>query len=103
MTKAQSERTEFRVIDALDHPHSGRILRIRLSQGEAPSVRSLKGTTLRAQGPRGEERSVRVLGFALTGGKASDARLEETGRLDLHVEETGDGPPISLQWILSPS
>jgi hypothetical protein len=44
-----------------------------------------------------------VLGFALTGGKTSDARFNETRRLDLHVEETGDGPPISLQWILSPA
>ncbi len=102
MAKAKSGRTEFRVIDALDHPHSGRILRVRLHQGEAPSIRSLKGTTLRAESPRGEQRSVTVRGFALTGGKTSDARLHETGRLDLHVEETGDGPPIGLQWILSP-
>ena len=33
----------FRVLDALDAPHSGRILRLRLQAGEAPSVRTLRG------------------------------------------------------------
>ncbi|TVR50388.1 MAG: hypothetical protein EA421_17220 [Gemmatimonadales bacterium] len=100
MPKGDSGRTEFRVIDAMDHPQSGRILRVKLKDGPAPSVRSLKGTTLRARSPRGDEGQVTVLGFSLTGGKVTDARFRETGRLDLHVEEESD-PPVSLRWILS--
>jgi hypothetical protein len=44
----------------------------------------------------------RVVGFALVGGKPSAARLARTGRLDVHVVEEGDGPPISLQWEITP-
>lgn len=100
MATGASGRTEFRVIDALDHPHTGRILRVKLQDGPAPSVKSLKGTTFRAKGPRGDEGRVTVLGFALTGGKVSDARFRETGRLDLHVEEKSE-LPVSLQWTLT--
>jgi hypothetical protein len=92
----------LRVLDVLDHPHGGRILRVRLQHGDAPTSRTLKDTTLRARGPRGQDRQVRVRGFALTGGKLSDERIRETGRVDLHVEEEGDGPPVDLTWILSP-
>jgi len=100
MAKGASGRTEFRVIDALDHPHTGRILRVKHQEGPTPSVKSLKGTTFRARSPRGEEGQVTVLGFSLTGGKVSDARFRETGRLDLHVEERSE-LPVSLQWTLT--
>ena len=33
----------YRVLDAMDAPHSGRILRLRLQSGEAPPVKSIKG------------------------------------------------------------
>jgi hypothetical protein len=36
----------------------------------------------------------------LTGGKPSEARFRRTGRLDLMVQEEGDGPPISFEWRL---
>ena len=100
MAKGDSGRTEFLVIDALDHPHLGRILRVKLQDGPTPSVRSLKGATLKARSPRGDEGRVTVLGFSLTGGKVTDARFRETGRLDLHVEEESE-PPVSLRWTLS--
>jgi hypothetical protein len=93
--------TELKVIDAMDHPHGGRILRLRLVEGEAPTVKGLTGATLRARGPRGEARTAAVLGFPLTGGKISDARLRDTGRVDVHVEEEGEGDPISLTWIVT--
>jgi hypothetical protein len=98
---ASSEQTALKVVDALDHPHGGRILRLRLLQGAPPSKRALKGAQLSATGPRGEARTFRVLGFPLTGGKLSDARIRETGRVDVHVEEQGEGVPISLTWTVT--
>lgn len=91
-------QTRLKVIDALDHPHGGRILRLRLVDGEAPAAKALKGAKLSASGPRGETRDFRVLRFPLTYGKVSDARIRETGRIDVLVEEEGEGPPIDLQW-----
>jgi hypothetical protein len=93
----------FRVLDAMDAPHSGRILRLRVQSGEAPSIRSLKGRELVAVSPTGQERRVRVLGFALFGGKPSDSRLTRTGRLDVHVEELGEGEPVGLRWEVTPA
>lgn len=92
----------FRVLDAMDAPHSGRILRLRLESGEAPSIKSLKGSVMRAVSPEGTECRFRVLGFAVFGGKPSNERLARTGRIDLHVEELGDGP-IGLRWTAYPA
>jgi hypothetical protein len=98
MAQEKDRTTVLRVIDVLDHPHGGRIYRLRLQSGEAPTVRRLKGATLRAKGPKGQQRTVHVNGFALTGGKPSDARIRETGRVDLLGREEGDGTPIDLTW-----
>jgi hypothetical protein len=95
-------QTALRVIDAMDHPHGGRILRLRLLEGSPPTVKGLKGATLQAEGPRGERRSVRVLGFPLFYGKVSDARIRDTGRIDVLVEEEGDGVPVTLTWTVTP-
>ncbi|MEZ4417304.1 MAG: hypothetical protein R3E10_16230 [Gemmatimonadota bacterium] len=91
----------FRVIDAFAAPHGGSILRLRLTEGEAPSLRSLKGATLTAKSPDGAQaRRVRVDGFAVAGGKPSDKRFKATGRVDLHVKDAdgGQGEPIWLKW-----
>ena len=90
----------LRVIDALDHPHGGRILRTRLAGDTVPSLGDLRGAHFLAKSPAGAERRVKVLGFPITGGKPSNKRIRESGRVDLHVEETGDGAPIDLQWEL---
>lgn len=104
MVATDGRRALFKVIDALDHPHGGRILRLRLQQGDAPSVRDLRGSRLRAVSPAGDERIVEVQGFSVTGGKPSDDRLARTGRADVHVYEVdgGDGPPVALDWTVSP-
>lgn len=91
----------FRVLDAMNAPHSGRILRLRLQSGEAPSIKSLKGSEMRAVSSDGSECRFRVLGFAQFGGKPSNDRLARTGRVDLHVEELGGGP-IGLRWEVFP-
>lgn len=88
----------FRVLDAMDAPHNGRILRLRLHAGEAPSIRSLRGARIRAKSPDGRTCEAKVSGFAVFGGKPSDERLARTGRVDIHVEESGGQGPIGLQW-----
>jgi hypothetical protein len=90
----------FRVLDAMDAPHGGRIIRLRLQSGEAPSIGALKAARLRATSPDGKSTTVTVRGFAVFGGKPSDERLARTGRIDLHVDE--DGPPVGLRWEIRP-
>lgn len=93
----------FRVLDAMDAPHTGRILRLRLQSGEAPSIKSLRGSTLRAVSPDGDECRVHVLGFAAFGGKPSDERLARTGRVDVQVEELDETGPVGLRWEVLPT
>ena len=94
----------FRVIDALDAPHGGRILRLQLQDGPAPRVRDLKGSRLTATAPDGTRRNVTVKGFAAFGGKVSDRRLADTGRIDVHVRGDASGVrPVSMKWLLTPS
>jgi hypothetical protein len=93
----------FTVLDAMDAPHAGRILRLRLQSGEAPKVRSLKGAELVAASPDGKKCRIRVRGFAAFGGKPSDDRLLRTGRVDLHVDELGPDGPVGLRWEVRPA
>ena len=94
----------FRVIDALDAPHGGRILRLQLHDGPAPRVRDLKGSRLVATAPDGTRRDVTVKGFAAFGGRVSDRRLADTGRVDVHVrEDAADVASVSMKWLLTPS
>ena len=93
----------FRVLDAMDGPHSGRILRLRLQSGEAPKVSSLKGAEMVASAPDGRTCRFRVTGFAVFGGKPSNDRVMRTGRVDVHVEELDDGGPIGLRWEVTPA
>jgi len=96
-------RVVFRVLDAMDAPHSGRILRLRLQSGEAPTIKSLKNHEMLASGPQGQACKIRAIGFAVFGGKPSNNRLLRTGRVDLHIEELDDGGPVGLQWEVSPT
>lgn len=93
----------FRVLDAMNGPLSGRILRLRLQSGEAPTISSLKGSEMIATGPDGQSCRFRVTGFAVFGGKPSNDRLTRTGRVDVHIEELDDGGPIGLRWEVSPA
>ncbi|MDH3206382.1 MAG: hypothetical protein OEO79_07210 [Gemmatimonadota bacterium] len=88
----------FRVLDAMDAPHSGRILRLRLQSGEAPSISTLKGAELVATSPEGGQCRLRVTGFAVFGGKPSTDRLMRTGRVDVQIDELDDGGPVGLRW-----
>lgn len=93
----------FRIVDALDHPHGGLILRLRVDSGDPPPVRRIKGARWEVRSPEGEARGeVRVVDFAVLGGKVSDQRLAQTRRLDVHVEVLEEAvEPIDLQWRMS--
>ncbi len=87
MIDSTQAKAVFNVIDAYDHPHGGRILRLRLRRGEAPAMKELKGGAIVASAQDGVEARIRVDGFALFGGRMSDARLARTGRVDVHVRD----------------
>ncbi|MDE2782695.1 MAG: hypothetical protein OXK77_07045 [Gemmatimonadota bacterium] len=89
----------FAVIDAYDHPHGGRILRLRLRRGEAPAIKELKSGTLVAGTGDGPETRIQVDGFALFGGRVSDARLARTGRVDVHVRDEA-ARDVATGWSL---
>lgn len=94
------------VIDAMDAPQGGRILRLRHENGEPLSVNRLKGCRFRAVSPRGDERTFRVASFVMFGGRASDARLARTGRADVLVVEDDappGTPPVGLRWEVVPA
>ena len=89
----------FRVLDVHHAPHGGMILRLRLQEGDAPSIRSIRSSKLVAEGPDGRSCTLKVDGFALFGGKPSDARLSRTGRVDVHVTPTDASAPVpGLRW-----
>ena len=101
MTATRNNSAMFRVLDVMNGPHGGRILRLRLQAGEPPSVKALKGARMKAVSPDGRtERYFTVDSFALFGGRPSDKRLARSGRVDVHVleEEASGKQPISLRW-----
>lgn len=90
----------LRVVDALDHPHGNRILRTRLIGGSPPTVKRLRGARLEAHGPHGQIVELLVIGFPLFGGTPSDARIRESGRVDLLVEGGTDSGEVDRVWEL---
>ena len=99
----QLQKVAFLVIDAMDAPFRGRIIRLRLQGGHPPASRELKGAVLQAKSPQGEEETLKVVGFFLPGGRPSDARLTRTGRVDLIVEKKDgdDRPIVSAKWEIT--
>ncbi len=99
----QAQKPVFRVIDAMDGPHKGRVVRLKVQGGHPPTLRTLKGAKLQARSPGGTEETLRVIGFFTPGGKPSEARFSRTGRVDLLVEREngGDPPAVSIRWEVS--
>jgi hypothetical protein len=102
-TTQKASKTVFKIIDAMNAPYRGRVLRLRLQEGSAASVKELRSARFRARSPQGEEESLQVLGFALLGGRPSDTRLTRTGRVDLVVELEGKDarPNTAVGWELT--
>jgi hypothetical protein len=97
----QFERSDgftFRVSDVVRVPLRGLLLRLRLLSGK-PSMKDLEiGSKLRLQTPAGQEHEVLVTGYAVTGGKPTQQRLERARELDVLVE-TGMTEEIEIGWV----
>jgi len=100
VTTSAPAKATYRIIDSYDHPHGGRILRLRLGRGQALTVKELKGSAMLATSPAGSETRIRVGGFALFGGKPSNARLVRTGRVDIHVRDEG-AKQLDAGWTVA--
>ena len=91
----------FKVVNVLDVPSRGVLLRLRLVEG-SPSLRELgPGRRLLLRSPSGEEREVRVLDFSVTGGRATQSRLERMRELDVIVaseDAWSGGRPVRIGW-----
>ena len=105
---SSSEVARWRVSDVSEVPLRGFILRLRLQDG-APSVKDLKGGTLRVTAPTsfGRMHIARVVGirdFAVSGGRASQAYVDRYGLVDVIVSAEdavggADGDsPIRIGW-----
>jgi hypothetical protein len=93
----------FRVSDAVEVPLRGYLLRLRLLEG-APRITDLRpGRFLRLRAPDGAERIVRVLDYAVTGGRASQTRLERARELDVIISREDalrGGRPVAIGWMV---
>ena len=99
---SRSHKTVFKVLDVLDAPHGGRLLKLRLQSGETPTIRELRGARMRAQSPDGETTcACAIESFALFGGRSPDERLARTGRVDVVIASGEEEDQIGLTWHLS--
>lgn len=93
----------FRISDVVEVPLRGYLLRLRLLEG-SPRVSELgPGRSIRLRAPDGTEREVRVMDFAVTGGRATQARMERTRELDLVIsreDALAGGRAIEIGWMV---
>ncbi|MEX1181917.1 MAG: hypothetical protein WEF86_01690 [Gemmatimonadota bacterium] len=89
----------FRVSDVVEVPLRGTLLRLRLLDG-TPSMGDLAvGSRLRLRGLSGAEREVVIKAHSLTGGRATQGRLDRTRELDVVLEQRGsEGEPVEIGW-----
>lgn len=102
MTMESSGGTpRFNVSDALDVPLRGFLLRLRRVAGDF-SVKDVgPGSRLLLRSPDGLERTVTVVAKSLTGGRNTQARLDQTGQIDLIISAEDayqDGRPVGVGW-----
>ncbi len=97
---ARNHKAIFRVLDSMEAPYGGLLLKLRLEAGDAPTIRELKSANLSVSSPDGSTSfDVEVKGFALFGGHPTDDRLRRTGRVDVHVAlPDGSGSEIGPRW-----
>lgn len=81
----------------------GYLLRLRLLEG-SPKVSELRpGQQVVLRAPDGTERLVRVRDFSVTGGRATQARLERTRELDIVIsreDALAGGRPVTIGWYV---
>ena len=101
--KVAAQHASFRVVDAMEGPHRGRILRLKLESATPPRLSTLDGTEMIAISPRGRMCRFRIDSFAVFGGKARQTRFENTLRIDVRIRELDDTGPIGLRWRVRPA
>jgi hypothetical protein len=99
---SRSHKTVFKVLDAMDAPHGGRLLKLRLQSGDTPTVRELRGARMQAKSPDGEKTcTFSIDSVALFGGRAPDERLARSGRIDVQIKDGRDTGMVGLTWLVS--
>lgn len=100
---SEIHKATFKILDVMDQPHGGRVLKLRLQAGETPSLSELRSARMQARAPGGEPTCiVRLESFALFGGRPSDERLGRTGRIDVKVSPIeGAYEDIGAKWELA--
>lgn len=91
----------FRVSDVVDVPLRGTVLRLRVVDG-APSMSDLGiGSQLRLRSPAGVERLVTIGAYAVSSGRATQARLDRVKELDIVVadEDASVEGPVGIGWM----
>lgn len=92
--RSPSVESPLRVLDVMEHPHGGWLIRLRVENGEPPTTSDLRSDGLSLEVADGSAHHFNVGAFPLMGGDASDARIKSTGRVDVHGE-WADGEPSS--------
>lgn len=94
---------DFRVSDVVDVPLRGTLLRLRLAGG-SPSMADLgTGSRLRLTSPAGVTREVTITAHAVTGGAATQERLDRTHELDVVIADDAaqQGERVEIGWTAS--
>ncbi len=103
MTDSPNGSFRFRVSDTVDVPLRGVMLRLKLVEGRPALARLEPGETIRLVGPGGETRSAEVKALSVTGGRATQARLERNRQLDVVIspeEARVGGRPVEIGWFV---
>ena len=102
--KKSSGPFQFRVSDAVEVPHRGYLLRLKLISGD-PAVADLRaGKRIRLRSPNGGERIVTIKDTATTIGPVSQTRLDRTREYDVVVDTPDavvNGELIEIGWEAS--
>jgi len=103
MAKKTSGGYRFRVSDAVEVPLRGTMLRLKRVAGQ-PSVDALEpGSVVRLESPGGELRDVAVKDVSVTGGRATQAKLDRYGQLDVIIspeDAAAGGRPVTIGWFV---
>lgn len=93
----------FRVSDVVEVPQRGTILRLKVLEG-TPSMTDLGvGGRIRVGPDEEREREVQIVAHSVTGGRATQERLEKTGEVDVLIAgaEARSPEPIEIGWLAS--
>jgi hypothetical protein len=92
------------VSDALEMPHRGFLLRLRVSEG-SPQVGSLGvGESFLLIAPDGRERVVRIADHSVTAGRLTQERLDRVREVDVLIDRRDgwiDEDIVEIGWTVA--